>query len=78
VINKNQNGSVTPGGVGKCARLSEIEDMKAPKRDFPPKAPAPMLEGKNHLQDKERKKHELIKFPVDENSKDQYYGELYS
>ena len=43
----SQNLSSRAGPVGKWAMFSPIEAVKRPNRDFPPKAPTPMLEGMN-------------------------------
>lgn len=43
----NQNESVRAGPCGKLAKLVPMLSVKSPKRDFPPKALTPMLDGMN-------------------------------
>lgn len=47
----NQNLSSRAGPCGKFAKLAPMDSVKRPKRDFPPKADTPMLDGINHPAD---------------------------
>ena len=48
-LDAHQNGSLTPGPTGKWARFSPMLCVNLPNNDAPPKEGTPMLEGMNHL-----------------------------